>query len=211
MFNYQKRTFIALGTLLTLLPGWSFAEDPPDLMTQTRKLDQKTQHLKKEIMELGRNLADLAWVGGVRRDRRGGTNALSKEMLTVGNTLNQLEDGLLSPPGIQLVVFVSINAPSDFQLQQLEVVLDRERLHTRRYTVDEVELLNHKGTTHRLFTGDIPEGRHKLTLNMIGRKDGEIYRDQASIRFRKGSDRKTIEARVKGSFGKPKLRFKEWD
>lgn len=214
MPKYGKRTFILLCTLLALLPSSALPagnDGSVDLMTQTRKLDEKTQELKKEVMELGRKLAELAWVGSVRRHSGRRSSALSKEMLAVGNTLNRLEDGLLSPPGIQLVVFVSMDTSPDFTLQQMDVKLDRERLHRRSYTTEDVEHLNRKGTAHRLFTGDIPEGKHLLTLSMVGSKNGQVYRDEANYRFRKGRDRKTIEVRLKSSFGKPRLRIKEWD
>lgn len=199
---------LSLPATLSAAPGTD-AIDP--LLQKTRELDEKTQALKKEIMNLGRDLAQLAWVGGVRQQDHRGHMALSQEMLAVGSTLSRLEDGLLAPPGIQVVVFVSMNTPDDFVLEKMDLQLDKQRIQSRPYSQDENRTLNRTNTTHRLWMGNVPEGKHTLNVTMYGLKDGKPYQDTAAVRFRKKEDRKTLEIRVVGVVGKPRMRIEEWD
>lgn len=213
-FLAQLITFVGL-TAIAVAPCAAAAaaaakDKTPPLLEQTRELDNMTQSLKKEVLELGRNLAYLAWVGGVRTNYDRGGIVLSKDTLKVGETLARLEDGLLTPPGIQLVVFVSLNTPASFHLKQLSLFVDGEVVKSRPYTSDEVALLKKRGT-HRLYVGNIKEGPHRLNLAMTGRSGKEVFLKQVSYEFKKGQDRKTLEARISGLFGKPSIKIKEWD
>lgn len=201
--------------LLGLLPAFAWgapAAKPTDLLEQTRELDNRTQALKKDVLELGRNLAYLAWVGGVRQENSSQSRGivLSRDMLKLGETLARLEDGLLAPPGIQLVLFVSAVPPRDFELQQLELKLGRDLVAQRKYSSQEIEALRHGGA-HRLYIGNIPEGSNRLLLTISGLKDGKPYTQYERYNFNKYQDRQTIEAHIGGSFGKPTVNFKEWD
>ena len=214
--KHARQSFIILCLTALLYPALPtsivFAGDAPDLLEQTRRLDDRTQALKKDVMELGRKLAYLAWVGGVRpqSNMHQRSIVLSSDMLKAGQTLARLEDGLLTPPGIQLVVFVSLSAPKNFNLQQLQLKLGREVVQERNYSDQEVSALQ-QGGVHRLYVGNIPEGRTLINVNLKANKGNKDYFDRQSYIFTKEQDRKTIEINVAAGFGKPKIRFKEWD
>lgn len=217
-FHRMKRfvTQIAFFAILATcaMAAWSApaSEKSPPLSEKTRELDNLTQSLKKEVLELGRNLAYLAWVGGVRTLDHGNKRSvvLSEDTLKVGETLSRLEDGLLAPPGIQLVVFISLNTPASFQLKHLTLFVDGEVVKSRPYNKDEVDHLRERGA-HRLYVGNLSEGNHHLNLAMTGRSGKEMFLKQESFSFRKGQDRKTLEARISGLFGKPSIKIREWD
>ncbi len=194
------------------LPAATRAAADQDLLTQTRALDNRTQVLKKEVMELGRKLAYLAWVGGVRPQQHGKqrNQVLSNDMLKVGQTLARLEDGLLAPPGIQLVVFVSVAAPQNFDIQQLQLKLGRDVVQKRSYNESELDALR-KGAAQRLYIGNIPEGSNLLNISMTAHKGKKEYFTHDSYPFTKGHDRKTIEIHIGAGLGKPDIDFKEWD
>lgn len=190
-----------------------------DLASKTRKLDEQTQALKREVLELGRNIAYLAWVGGVKPpgDPKSSSNtrfnlkALSDGTVRMGHALALLEDGVLSPPGFQFVVFTSLNAKEDFELREITLKLDDKIVMRRRYSPEETAALR-QGGAHRLYVGNIPEGDHRLNAYVIGARSGKKpQQEESEIEFTKARDRKTIELRVEGSLGGANIEAKEWD
>lgn len=195
------------------------AKDQPKLTAaqkRTQHLENYTQSLKKDVIKLGRFLSDLAWVGSVRTIKGSAKNirsknALSRDLLGLGQTLTKLEDGLLTPPGFQLIVFVSLDTSRDFSLQQINLEIDGKMVHSRKYTRSEMNAL-HLGGAHRLFIANMPEGKHKITAYYLGGTDGDSqYQGKKSLTFNKDSDRKTIEFRLSSLIGKPRFTAKERD
>ncbi len=219
----MDRTRKCLLTLCVLCLGTAVpaASQPADasLASKTRKLDEQTQSLKREVLELGRNIAYLAWVGGVKPvgdptqsgKTRYNLKALSDETVHMGQTLALLEDGVLSPPGFQLVVFTSLEAKEDFDLEEITLKIDDKMVMRRKYSDEETAALR-QGGAHRLYIGDLPDGQHQLTVYAIGRR-GEKKRQQenTTIKFNKVHERKTIELRLTSFMGGMRINPKEWD
>ena len=201
-------------TLVTFVPPAQAADT--ELTRKTRALDEQTQTLKREVLELGRNIANLAWVGGVKpagnpaeKNPRFNLKTLSDETVRMGQSLTRLEDGVLAPPGIQLVVFTSLEANESFELHEITLSVDDTLVARRTYLREEVAALR-QGGAHRIYIGSLPEGVHQLSGTIVsGGKTPHTH--TFSTRFTKIADRKTIELRVSNSFGGASVTAKEWD
>ncbi len=202
---------------------WAFAVPAhaadDDTARKTRKLDEQTQALKREVLELGRNIAYLAWVGGVKpvgdpqtsANTRFNLKALSDDTVRMGQALASLEDGVLSPPGFQLVVFTSLDANENFDLQEITLKIDDKIVVRRRYTPEETAGLR-QGGTHRLYIGNLAEGPHRINAFVISaRGDKKPQQEKSEIKFVKARERKTIELRLTSFLGGTRINTKEWD
>lgn len=213
MHNSAHR--LLLGIIFTMLTVPAVAAET-DFARKTRVLDEQTQALKREVLELGRNIANLAWVGGVKpagdpaeKNTRFNLKALSDEAVRMGQSLTRLEDGVLSPPGIQLVVFASLDAGESFDLREITLNVDDKPVARRSYLPEEVAALR-KGGAHRLYIGGLPEGVHQLDGTVVsGGKTRQTSKFTA--RFTKVAERKTIELRISNFLGSASIAAKEWD
>ena len=187
-----------------------------DLTRKARAMDEQTQTLKREVLELGRNIANLAWVGGVKpagdlgeKNPRYNLKALSDETVRVGQSLTRLEDGVLAPPGIQLVVFASLDANESFDLREITLSVDDKLVARRSYLPEEVAALR-QGGAHRLYIGGLPEGVHKITGNITS--GGTSPKNNPfSTSLTKTANRKTLELRISTFLGGANVTTKEWD
>jgi len=161
----------------------------------------------------------LAWVGGVKpvgdpqSSPKSSFNlkALSDDTVRMGQALASLEDGVLSPPGFQLVVFTSLDATEDFNLREVTLKIDGKIVIRRRYTPEETAGLR-QGGAHRLYVGNLPEGSHRLSAHAIGaRGEKKPQQESAEIQFTKARQRKTIELRLTSFLGGTHVNAKEWD
>jgi len=201
-------------TLATVAPP-TLADDA-ELARKTRALDEQTQALKREVLELGRNIANLAWVGSYKptgdtaeKNPRFNLKALSDQTVRMGQSLTRLEDGVLAPPGIQLVVFASLDAGEGFELREITLNVDDKPAVHRSYLPEEVVALR-QGGAHRLYIGGLPEGTHKLTGSITsGGKSPQT--NTFSTPFTKTANRKTLELRVSSFLGGASVTTKEWD
>lgn len=208
---FYSRIALAFATLTAVASAHGA---DPDIAKKTRELDERTQALKREILELGRNIAYLSWVGGVKpagdlkneQPSRYNLKALSDDTVRMGQSLALLEDGVLSPPGFQLVVFASLDAAPEYELRDITLKLDDKIVMRRRYEAAEIFALR-QGGAHRLYIGDLSEGKHKLEAFVISARDGKPRQDVASVTFVKRQDRKTLELKISGSRVNPE----EWD
>jgi len=207
--------------------GYCYADENEAENTATQQriqyFDNYTQTLKREVINLGRYLSDLAWVGAIRspetkpETRSGKTKkiTLSVDLLSLGQTLLQLEDGLLTPPGFQLTVFLSLDTDETFILEGVDLDLDGKAVQSRKYTAKEVSALQ-MGGAHRLFIANLAEGKHQVTVRYAGNSTGNsgkksLHEDEKTFNFEKTGKSKTIELKLESLFGSPKIIVKEWD
>jgi len=213
MRNFAHRLLLWI-TVATCVPS-AFAADA-DLTRKARAMDEQTQNLKREVLELGRNIANLAWVGGVKpesdpgeKNSRYNLKALSDETVRMGQSLTRLEDGVLAPPGIQLVVFASLDASDGFDLREITLNIDDKLVARRSYLPEEVAALR-QGGAHRLYIAGLPEGAHQLSGTVVSGAQNQKT-NSFSARFSKVADRKTIELRISSFLGGASVTTKEWD
>ncbi len=212
MRNFAHRFLLWISLVLCAPPALA---DDADVARKMRALDQQTQALKREVLELGRNIANLAWVGSVKpvdpaeKNPRFNLKALSDATVRMGQSLTQLEDGVLAPPGIQLVVFASLDAGTDFELREITLKVDDKLMAHRSYLPEEVAAL-HQGGAHRIYIGGLQEGPHYISGTVVsGGKNPQT--NTFSTRFTKTADRKTIELRISSFLGGASISSKEWD
>ncbi|MBI3777257.1 MAG: hypothetical protein HY273_17225 [Gammaproteobacteria bacterium] len=213
MRNFPARLSLWMILVLGTLPALA---DDADMPRKMRALDEQTQSLKREVLELGRNIANLAWVGGVKpagdpadKNTRFNLKTLSDETVRMGQSLTRLEDGVLAPPGIQLVVFASLDAGDGFELREITLNVDDKLVARRSYQPGEVAALL-QGGAHRLYIGGLPEGAHHLSGTVVA--GGKAPKTSSfSARFTKAADRKTIELRISSFLGNMSVTSKEWD
>jgi len=182
-------------------------------------LDNRTQKLKKEVIQLGRFLSDLAWMGPAplpNNKHQSKKTTLSRNLTILGKTLNKLEDGLLTPPGSQLIVFLSLHTSDDFILKEVNISINGVQVKRRKYNKSEVEAL-HRGGTHGIYIASLQEGAHRIAANYIGGSRTKIEsKNEKSFSFKifsseKGPARKTIELQLSSFIGEPEFSIKEWD
>lgn len=213
MRNFAPRLLLWSTLAAFALPA--LAADA-DVTRKMRALDEQTQVLKREVLELGRNIANLAWVGGVKpasdpgeKNPRFNLKALSDETVRMGQSLTRLEDGVLAPPGIQLVVFASLDAGEGFELREISLSIDNKTVARRNYSPEELAALR-AGGAHRLYIGGLPDGVHQISGNVVS--GGKTQKTNSfSTQFTKIADRKTIELRISSFFGGTSVNTKEWD
>lgn len=190
-----------------------------ELERKVRALDEQTQSLKREVLELGRNISYLSWVGGIKPPAGGvadattryNLKALSDDTVRMGQALGRLEDGVLAPPGNQLVVFVSLENDDGFDLREITLKIDGTLVMRRTYLPEEIAALR-KGGAHRLYIGNAAEGLHRLTAFVISESaKKKLQSDTINFSVTKQHERKTLELRISSRFGDANLSSKEWD
>ena len=219
----EKISLILIAGTLFCAAGQVYAKeeksDKAAIQKRIKHLDDYTQTLKREVIHLGRFLSDLAWMGAVRSPSSksaGGSgnskkNTLSTDVMGLGEALMQLEDGLLTPPGFQLTVFLSLDANKSFVLNEIKFELDGKEVHTRTYTDQEVQAL-HMGGAPRLHIASRSEGKHQITAHYSGGngKDDQ-YQGEKTFTFEKTAKSKTISLKLESLFCSPTIVINEWD
>jgi hypothetical protein len=134
------------------------------------------------------------------------------EVLSLGADMAVLEEARELSPKTQLLVLVSVDPSSFFQLDSIELRVDDHPASFHQYNAEELAALA-QGGSQRLFWDNIAAGRHQLTATLMGRvpKDPD-FRREASTMIISGTGRRVVELRV--ATGKnqafPDLSIKEW-
>lgn len=134
------------------------------------------------------------------------------EVVTLGAEMAVLKEARELSPDTQLLVLVSIEPSAFFQLDAIQFQLDEQTAAFHQYSEKELSALS-QGGSHRLFWGNVPAGRHKLTALLMGRvpKDPDFQRE-AEMMITSGEGRRVLEIRIatgkKQTF--PEFSFKEW-
>lgn len=118
---------------------------------------------------------------------------IKKDILSLGQELSTLQQGLLYPADTQIMLYLSTETPSPFILDSIEIKLDGAVLTTYLYTESEVNALA-KGGVQRLYIGHISEGSHTLEATFNGQGvDDHYFRRNKVFEFTKKSNSKHIQ------------------
>ena len=134
------------------------------------------------------------------------------DVVTLGAEMAVLEEARELPSKTQLLVLVSTDPSSFFQMDAIEFKIDGQTASFHQYSEDEVNALS-QGGSHRLFWDNVPAGRHQLTALLMGKvpKDPDFQRESV-LMIISGVGRRVVELRV--ATGKnhafPELSIKEW-
>lgn len=127
---------------------------------------------------------------------------LRKEVVALNRDLFVLEEDLLFPSSTQVVVYLSMDVGTYFNLDAVELRIDDKVVTNHLYTEKQIQAL-FKGGVQKLHLHNLAQGEHQLSAFFIGKgpQDRE-YKRAASLNFVKTADAKTLELRIIDSSAK---------
>ncbi|MBK8971495.1 MAG: hypothetical protein IPM37_09075 [Hahellaceae bacterium] len=130
---------------------------------------------------------------------------LKNRVADLNRQLMKLEEDTLAPIDTQVVVFLAVDADTDFELDAVELKLDDTLATHYLYSNQDRGALK-RGGVQRLYMGALSEGGHSLQAVFNGRSSGDHYfRKAESLKFAKSVGATYLELRVKRDPGNPKL------
>lgn len=137
---------------------------------------------------------------------------LKQEVLELNRDLFVLEEELLFPASTQIAVFLSVDTGTFFALDSVELKIDNKTVTHYLYTERENAAL-HRGGVHRLYLGNLRNGKHELVAFFTGKGTHERdYRLGTSLIVEKDADPKFIELKIRDKQQKlqPEFEVKVW-
>lgn len=137
---------------------------------------------------------------------------LKQEVLELNRDLFVLEEELLFPASTQIAVFLSVDTGTFFALDSVELKIDNKTVTHYLYTERENAAL-HRGGVHRLYLGNLRNGKHELVAFFTGKGTHERdYRLGTSLIVDKDADPKFIELKIRDKQQKlqPEFEVKVW-
>ena len=138
--------------------------------------------------------------------------AIKEEILGINRDILQLEELLLYPHGQQLVVLVSVAENSPFSPESISLQLNGQALGQHTYTGSEdAALLD--GGVHRLYTGRLGDGEHRLAVSVTGKQaGGKVFHQQRNLTITKLPGPKYLELHLGPGENSPEpaLTIREW-
>jgi hypothetical protein len=92
---------------------------------------------------------------------------IKSDVLAIATELQQLEEKLLYPSDTQVSVFVSLEDADAVELDSIRVRIDGEPVARHVYSFKELQALR-RGGVQRVYTGNLPTGKHRLDVSMAG-------------------------------------------
>jgi hypothetical protein len=142
----------------------------------------------------------------------GEIQAIKEEILKINQDILLLEELSLYPHGQQLVVLVSLANDSPVNPDTISLQLDGQTVSQHRYTGSEGAALQ-EGGVHRLYSGRLGNGEHRLAISVTGRQArGQAFQQQRSITITKRPGRKYLELHLgpDEKTSEPGLTVREW-
>ncbi|GAC19177.1 hypothetical protein [Paraglaciecola arctica] len=121
---------------------------------------------------------------------------LRKEVVALNRDLFVLEEDLLFPSSTQIVVYLSMDVGTYFNLDAVELQIDDKVVSYHLYTEKQIQAL-FKGGVQKLHIDNIGQGEHQLSAFFIGKgpQDRE-YKRATSLTFTKTADAKSLELSI---------------
>jgi hypothetical protein len=142
----------------------------------------------------------------------GEIQAIKEEILEINRDILLLEELSLYPHGQQLVVLVSIATNNPVNPDSISLQLDGQTVSRHHYTGSEGAALQ-EGGVHRLYTGRLTAGEHRLEVSVTGKQaKGQAFQQQRSVTITKRPGRKYVELHLGPDEGSPEpgLTIREW-
>ncbi len=162
------------------------------------------------------SLALVLVSGGLQADSAGldaEVQDLKKQVQALNRDLFLLEEELLHPASTQVAVFVSLDVGEFFDLDAVEIKLDKKEVAHYLYTEREREALR-RGGVQRIYTGNLKTGEHELVAFFTGEGPHERdYKRATKLTFEKSLGPKYIELRISDvkSQRQPEFTTRVWD
>jgi hypothetical protein len=110
---------------------------------------------------------------------------IKSDVLSIAAELSGLEERLLYPSNTQVSVFVSLANSAPFRLDAVQIHINGQLATHYIYSYKELEALE-KGGVQRVYTGNLPTGRHALEVTVAGKlQSGRDFTESASFSFTK--------------------------
>ena len=138
--------------------------------------------------------------------------SLKKRVVALNRDLFILEEDLLYPEETQLMVFVSMNTGTYFQLDSVKLTLNNADVTHYLYTDRQVNAL-HRGGVQRLYTANLKQGEHELIAVFIGKgPNGRDFKRAQVIEFEKDDEARFIELKIvdNAATTEPEFIIKQW-
>ena len=122
--------------------------------------------------------------------------AIKAEILAINQEILLLEESFLFRPGEQLVVLVSVARDSGLNPTLVSLELDGDLLTRHNYSSGETAALT-AGGVHRLYTGLLSEGEHRIDVYLSGTRSGnKTFEQQHSATISKTQGRSYLELQL---------------
>lgn len=142
----------------------------------------------------------------------GEVQAIKEEILEINRDILQLEELSLYPHGQQLVVLVSVAQNSPVSPERISLQLNGDTVSQHSYTGSEGAALQ-EGGVHRLYSGRLSDGEHRLAVSVTGKQaGGRAFQQQRSVTITKVPGRKYLELHLGPGADNPEpvLVIREW-
>ena len=121
---------------------------------------------------------------------------LRKEVVALNRDLFVLEEDLLFPSSTQVVVYLSMDVGTYFNLDAVELKIDDKVVTYHLYTEKQIQAL-FKGGVQKLHIDNLAQGEHQLSAFFIGKGPQEReYKRATSISFTKTAEAKSLEISI---------------
>lgn len=121
---------------------------------------------------------------------------LQQSLVKLNRDLFILEEDLLFPSSTQVVVYLSMDVGTYFDLDSVEIKIGDETVSHYLYTAKQVDALV-RGGVHRVYIGNIGQGEHELSAFFHGTGPEERpYKRGVTLAFEKTDDPSAIELQI---------------
>ena len=139
--------------------------------------------------------------------------SLKEEVLNLNRDLFMLEEELLFPSNTQISVFLSLDIGNLFQLDSVQIRLDDKIVSNHLYTKRELDALK-RGGVQRIFTGNLPSGKHEIVAYYTGvGPNNRTYKQGSTTIIEKTSSAQFVELKISDNTTKqqPEFEVKVWE
>lgn len=136
---------------------------------------------------------------------------IKSDVLGIAAELSRLEERLLYPSNTQVALFVALADGDALRLDAVQVQIDGKLVAHYIYSHKELEALQ-KGGVQRIYSGNVPTGRHELEISAIGKlAGGKDYSQTGRFTFDKGVEPKLVGITLAGSdSGRAPIEIGDW-
>lgn len=151
-------------------------------------------------------------VGSAPGDEVSSLADIQEQILLLNRDLFMLEEDLLFPPNTQVIVFVSWQGQTFFNLDSIELKVDAEVVAAHLYTKRQKQALQ-GGGLQRLYLGNLKAGQHEVTAIVTGVGPEErAYRRAATVTVQKTTEPLRLALRIQdnGRTQQPDFTLTQW-
>lgn len=132
---------------------------------------------------------------------------LKESVLNLNRDLFILEEDLLFPANTQISVFVSIDKGHFFELENLEIKINKKTIASHLYTEKQLNALQ-RGGVQRLYLGNLKNGKHHILALLTGKgRDQRDVKRAAGLTFVKDSEAVLLEIKIKDNQARQQADF----